>query len=444
MPDTGPTAEADMSSAGTIEREPGRPRQTELLARLRGSRIVGQAALYTLASGLGMGLSGVAKAIFAREMHPSAYGSVAFAIAFLTFLSGVFDFGLYSSAARRLARSEVAARRELLGACVASFAPLALMAFAATFGLSFVVDHAFHVHAAGALRICSLFAFAWSFAGLGEVLAKGTDRLYVYSVSNMLGSVALLVAIGVLLIAGVSFTTTVALAAATFSMVFSLALFIFWLRPMFRRVRAHVRDFIADSRAWAFQVYIGRLSSIGTYNMDVLMVAWFSNAKSTGYYSLAGALAGVTGLPMLGLAASLYPRMAREKAIERHWIAAAWGVGALSLVATLVLARPLVTLVFGKDYRPVATLAIPLVMAMGVRGVINLYNTFMSAHARGREMRNRAFIFTGSNIVFNFALIPPFGATGAAWASLAAMLVNYIAYVTYYRRYVAGNPQTDT
>ncbi len=51
-------------------------------------------------------------------------------------------------------------------------------------------------------------------------------------------------------------------------------------------------------------------------------------------------------------------------------------------------------------------------------------------------MRNRAFIFTGSNIVFNFALIPPFGATGAAWASLAAMLVNYIAYVTYYRRYV--------
>src|SRR5579862_54681 len=155
--DVGSSAEARLTPAGGLDGKPGRARRTELLERLRGSRIVGQAALYTLASGLGMGLSGIAKAIFAREMHPSAYGSVAFAIAFLTFLSGIFDFGLYSSAARRLARGEVGARRELLGACVASFVPLAAMAGAATFGLSFVVDGAFHVHAAGALRVCALF-----------------------------------------------------------------------------------------------------------------------------------------------------------------------------------------------------------------------------------------------------------------------------------------------
>ena len=51
-------------------------------------------------------------------------------------------------------------------------------------------------------------------------------------------------------------------------------------------------------------------------------------------------------------------------------------------------------------------------------------------------MRNRAFIFTGSNLIFNFALIPPFGAMGAAWASLLALMVNYFAYLWSYHRYV--------
>ncbi len=46
-----------------------------------------------------------------------------------------------------------------------------------------------------------------------------------------------------------------------------------------------------------------------------------------------------------------------------------------------------------------------------------------------------------SNLIFNFALIPPFGATGAAWASVLALLVNYVAYLIYYRRYVRGAVQ---
>ena len=404
--------------------------------RLLGSRVVGQAALYTVASGVAMGLSGVAKAIFARHMTPTAFGSFSFAVSFLTLLAGVFDFGLFSSAARRLAMSDVGNRRELLGACVAAFVPLAVLASVATFGFSFVVDSAFHVHAAGALRVCALLAWAWVFALVGELLAKGADRLYVYSVSNLAGSVVLVVLIASLLIAGVTVSTTLAFLLATVSMVFSLTLLAVWLRPRFRRVRTHITSYLADSRVWAFHVYVGRLSSIGTYNMDVLMVAWFSNARSTGYYALAGSIAAVMGIPMLGVAAALYPRMALEKQIGKRWIMTAWAIGGVGLAVVVLVVQPLIPIVFGKAYAPVGPLTIPLVIAAAVRGVSTLYNTFMSAHARGREMRNRAFIFTGSNLIFNFALIPPFGATGAAWASLLALLVNYFAYLWSYRRYV--------
>ena len=361
--------------------------------RLLGSRVVGQAALYTVASGVAMGLSGVAKAIFARHMSPSALGSFSFAVSFLTLLAGVFDFGLFNSAARRLAMSDVGQRRELLGACVAAFVPLAVLASAATFGFSFVVDSAFHVHAAGALRACAPLAWAWVFALVGELLAKGADRLYVYSVSNLVGSVVLVVLIASLLIAGVTFSTTLAFLLATVSMVFSLTLLAVWLRPRFRRVRTHVTSYLADSRVWAFHVYVGRLSSIGTYNMDVLMVAWFSNARSTGYYALAGSIAAVMGIPMLGVAAALYPRMALEKQIGKRWIMIAWAMGGVGFAVVVLVVEPLIPVVFGKAYAPVGPLTIPLVIGgRGSRRIDPLQHFHVCPRAWTRDAQPRVHL----------------------------------------------------
>jgi O-antigen/teichoic acid export membrane protein len=423
-------------SAAWVENAIARTPWPRLARRLLGSRIVGQAALYSVASGAAMALSGVAKAILAGQMGPSAFGTFAFATSFVTLVAVVFDFGLFAAASRRLARADAGGRDELVGASLVTFIPLALMTSAATFGLSFVVDDVFHANGAAALRVSSVLAWAWAFPLVGELLAKGADRLHIFSISNFVGRVALVAGLALMVVTGAAFSATIAVLVATSSMVVSLVIFAVWLRPVFRNVRAHVREFIADTRAWAFQMYVGRFFSIGTYNMDVLMVASFSDTKSTGYYSLAAALAGFMGLPLLGLSAALFPRMARAHSIEKRWVAAAWAVGGAGVLVVVLGVSPLINLVFSKDYSPVIPLAIPLAIAQGVRGVTTVYNTFMSAHARGREMRNVAFILTASNLVLNFALIPPFGATGAAWASLFALVVNYVAYLTYYRRYV--------
>ncbi len=414
---------------------------TQLISRRMGGRVVAQATIYTVAGAAATGLSGVAKALLARQMTPDAFGSFSFTLSFATLAAGVFDFGLFMSAARRLARSSVDQRPELIGAALVASAPLAALASLTLFGLSFLVDSLFHVQAAQAIRVCSVLAWAWVFPLVGELLCKGAGRLWIYSVSNLIGSVVLVVMILGLLVTGAAFSTTLAFVLATLSMVVSMIYMWTWLWPRFRRIRTHVTSFTTDCRAWAFQMYIGRLFSVGTYNMDVLMVAWFSNARSTGYYSLAASLAGFMGIPILGLAAALFPRMAREPAIEKRWLVTAWGIGALGVLVVLLIVPPLIVFVFGKHYSPVGPLAIPLVIATGVRGVTTLYNTFLSAHARGRDIRNVALVLTISNLILNFALIPPFGATGAAWASLFALLVNYVALLIYYRRYVRGAVQ---
>src|SRR5581483_4603428 len=132
----------------------------QTLRRAMGSKIVGQAAIYTVAGGAAMGLSGLSKVILARQMTPDAYGSFSFAMSLLALIAGAADLGVFISVARRLAQSDREGRRELAGASFLAFLPMAIATALVTFGLSFVTDSVFHVHAAGALRAVSLIAWA--------------------------------------------------------------------------------------------------------------------------------------------------------------------------------------------------------------------------------------------------------------------------------------------
>ena len=111
-------------------------------------------------------------------------------------------------------------------------------------------------------------------------------------------------------------------------------------------------------------MYVGRIFSIGTYNMDVLMVAWFSNARSTGYYCVwPGRSPASWALPMLGWRprSSLAWRASMRSKRAGSSLPGQWA--ALGVLVVVFVVPPLVVLVFGKDYSPVGPLAIPLVIA---------------------------------------------------------------------------------
>jgi O-antigen/teichoic acid export membrane protein len=168
--------------------------------------------------------------------------------------------------------------------------------------------------------------------------------------------------------------------------------------------------------------------------MDVLVLGALTDARSVGFYSLAVAIAYALGLPVTGLASALFPRMARGGPLRAQWLALAWLSGAVSLVAALLLARPVIELIFSPSYSDAAGLVVPLTLAQTVRGVTSIYNSYLSANRHGSELRNASVVLTVSNLIFVFAFIPPFGATGAAWASVLALAANLAAHIYGYRR----------
>jgi O-antigen/teichoic acid export membrane protein len=412
----------------------GRFRPGAGLVRLRRIRAVWQAGVFTVSNGLVSVLGVVSSAILARNLATSEFGAYVLAISFLVLSSLVFDFGLFPSAARLAALGDKRARREIVGAAVVLYLPVACAYCVVIVALSFGIDGWFHVNVGSALRIAAPVAVAIPATQIVQRLAQGVDRLHVASLSTLFLQLLLIALLAAVVAVHGSLSVTGAVVIRCTAVLMAVVVAVVWLRPLFRGARQRIAEIVRHTRSYGFHVYVGHLLSIGTYNMDVLMIGALANSRSAGFYSLAGSVAAAAGLPVLGMSSALFASMARAPRIRRHWLTLAIGIGALSALLAWALAEPFIRLAFSQRYAPAAALVLPLALAQAVRGVTGVYNTFLSSHGRGRQLRNAAFALTASNLIFNFALIPPFGAAGAAWASLAALVVNLAAHVVFYRR----------
>jgi O-antigen/teichoic acid export membrane protein len=429
------TTAAQLSGEGPAPA--ARPGLWTLTRRVLRSRELRQAGLYSGSNVLISGLGAVATALLARHFTTHEFGSYSFAASFLQFVALFFEFGLFLPAARLAAKTDAETGRVIVGASLIAFIPVGI-AFGGTIALSAIfVNQAFHVTAADALLITAPLVMVWPFVLVGQQLAQGVDRLHTYSITAAVTQVLFVGLIVVASVASLDLGITSALLLRCGAMLVGSIALVIWLRPVFSGARAWLPKLVTQAREYGFRVYVGRILSIGTYNMDVLMLGALTNARIVGFYALAGALTFVVGLPASALAAALFPRMAREQRIQNRWVLSSVAIGLAGVLAATLLAHPFVELVFSKRYLPAADLVLPLALAAAIRGVTMIYNSFLSAQARGKELRNAGLILTVSNLVLNFALIPPFGAEGAAWASFLALVANFLAHVVAYRRSLA-------
>ena len=413
---------------------PGGRAQSEGDINVLRSRTAQQAAGFALGSLLANALAVIATAMLTRNLATAEFGSYSFAVSFLFFVALFFEFGLLFPAGRLAAVADMRDRRDIAGSALLVYLPVGAAFSATIFGLSFWVDGWFHVGAGDALRLAAVPAFAVPFSLVLQQLAQGVDRLHVASFATVLTQFLLVARLAVWLRVGGDLDTSTAVVLRCLALLVASACAALWLRPLFAAVGRWGRELTRQAREWGFQLFVGRVLSVGTYNMDVLMLGLWTDSRSVGLYVLAGSLATASGLPVIGMAAALFARMAREASIARRWLVGASAIGAPCALLAWLLAEPVIRIFFSARYVDAADLVLPLALAQLVRGVTGIFNAFLSAHGRGIELRNAGIVLALSNLVFNFALIPPFGAHGAAWASLLALVANLIAHAVFYQR----------
>jgi O-antigen/teichoic acid export membrane protein len=402
--------------------------------------VLAQAAGFAGSSAATLILGGAASVLLARALSTSALGSYSFLTSFLALVALVFEFGLFASASRLAALGSPIERRGYLGASLIAFIPVGASYLLAVWLLSFGLNGWFHIHGGGSVRLLLPLLAIFPFQFLAMQLAAGMDRLHTYSVTSVVSTSLFLLAIVSGEIAHLRFSVTVALAMTAVATIVGQVCAVMWLHPVFRGATARVRTVKAAMREYGLSMYVGRVLSIGTYNMDVLMVSAFTNASQVAFYNLAGAIAGAVVYPGSALGRALFPHLTRQRRIDRRWVTGTSVLGLVAAAGAALAAGPVIRLLLGTRYHPAASLVLPLAAAGAVRSVTNLYNSFLMAHGKGRHLRMAGFVLTGSNLVLNFALIPPFGALGAAWASFGALVANLGAHVHLYRKVYLVDP----
>ena len=103
--------------------------------------------------------------------------------------------------------------------------------------------------------------------------------------------------------------------------------------------------FLKRCALMASRFNVGRVLALGTYNMDVLMLAALANPKDVATYALAGSIAVPVSLPASGLAMSLFGNMARVVRLKKSWVLSSISISLLSAIIVSALTVPFVALV---------------------------------------------------------------------------------------------------
>jgi O-antigen/teichoic acid export membrane protein len=165
-------------------------------------------------------------------------------------------------------------------------------------------------------------------------------------------------------------------------------------------------------------------------NIDTVMVGWFEDAESVGFYSAAQKpIALLYVLPSL-IVGGFFPSLARfaneqkekfrevlEKALTMI-VTAAFPIA----IGTMLIAEQIIELVYGSEYIPSAGALRILSLTVLTAFPIGIIIHAVFAHNRQKELVPLWIAGSIINILLNFMLIPRFGISGAAWASFVTQM----------------------
>lgn len=355
----------------------------------------------------------------ARTLGPAGFGMIGVATAVLLYLNRVADGGFDLGLGVR----EIAADPGFLERA----APAVLTARQlAALGLAFgAAGLGYLVLPAPDDTVLAVYAFSLLAVGAGTRWVHLGFEQNRRAALGMLAGQALMAALVFLLVRGPGDVAAVAQAQVAGDLAGALLLFL-WLGPAVRRLPARLApSVLAPLVRRGASLVASALVGLVIYNASFLFLRALHGTRSVGYYAAGYAL--VTFFLNLGTAysLSLLPSLTRLRAtgagrqgLYHAALAQVFAVGLPVAVGGMLLAGPIVALLYGPDYAPanlpfaLLVWSIPLCLARDV--------PIMALLAEGRE--RAVFRLTAAaalaSLLLNLTLIPRFGLLGAALATI--------------------------
>ena len=371
-------------------------------------------------------LCGVATVLFlARRSGVAVVGIYALAQSMVQYSVPVIDFGLRHVGARLIARypqagdeivGRVQRRRVMMAGAIVPF----LLVYAAFANVSPELKiFLFSFSAISCLYAVSLDWAAWGkerlrLVGLAKIIVPGSVLLFLLAGSRsghllwwmLVGNAAGYVVQGVM----------------------------FW--RWWRRSKPADRQLMSpsvarESLAWRRTSIMGLawLCNLAFNTVDMLMLGIMSNAQQLGFYSAAYRIMNQVLFTYYLLTQVLYPQLARQSLNQRvrmlrpKILLLLFAAGVAIAAVLAVSRRPMVTILFGRQFLPATLLLLLLAWAIPLDFLTSYLSNAYIAWGMERKVLLCTTIAAGANIVLNLIWIPAYGATAAAVNTLVAYVI---------------------
>lgn len=394
-----------------------------------GSAIFRNVKNLSIAQVVSMAAGVVSTAILARALGVENFGVIGFGTATLTFFAMAATLGTDLYGAREIAR-EHARANEVAGNILGLRIVLSALAFAGYCGLLFVLD--LSVLERTALGVLGLGLFA---TGLTlDFLYQGLERMAVPGFRQVTAAL--------LIMAGVVFfikspehlvrAATVIIIATVISVI---GVFVYTrqrvipILPLFKL--GPWRRVLASAVPMAIS---GTMNTI-MFNTDTVMLGLMQNSQEVGLYTAAFKVLSVGLVPSGILFAAFFPQLSaawgnKDRARERaaSFARALLFVGPPISIAAAMFADDIVLILYGEKFIESVPILVILMGALFTMYLRMMFGPLLIAWNMERFHMKAMMVTASLNLVLNFALIPKYGAEGAAIASLASQIVITIIF----------------
>jgi O-antigen/teichoic acid export membrane protein len=388
---------------------------------------------------LRMGVGLVVGVWIARYLGPEKFGLLSFATAFVALFGAIAGLGLQAIVVRDIVRSP-ACKDETLGTAAALQLIGGLLAYGLILGTIFWL----RADDAAAKALVAILGLT--------MLVKGSEVAVYWFESQVLSKYTVWVENGsflvfatikaVLILTNAPLTAFAWAALAEALMVALLLLAMLSLRgPRLRKLRttlARARTLLADS----WPLIISSASILIYMKIDQIMLGQMMGDQSVGIYSAAARLSEVWYFIAVAVNASIRPSLIelRQQSVQlfRQRLQKIFNLMvqlAVPMAALIAVTAPLlITSLFGNDY----SAAIPVLQIHVWAGVFVFLNNAVWAwyiiENKQALANTRILLGLTLNVLLNLLLIPSYGATGAAAATLVSR-----AFVAYFGQLLSAD-----
>lgn len=388
-------------------------------------RALGDVLVQVAGRVLNLGLGLLVTVVLARTLGDTGYGQWMTLLAIFQLAAYFTNFGLEMVAVREAAAAPEEAE-DWLGALVVTRLALSAPVMVATVVVLLVLHEGAAMFAAGLILVLEIpFGIGSSLKVVHQLRMRNTLPMVVLTIQSVawgIAVVAISLAGGGLVALAVAMTATTALASAV-QAVAALKLVRFHLRPSRAAIVRLVRT--------GGLLGVAGLLMMSYARVDQVLVFEIAGAREAGLYGAVYRMLEQAHFVPVAVMTTLSPLLAalwtsdRERLVRVLRLGAEFlAIGSLGALAfAIVASEPVVTLLFGDEFRDAA----PALPVLGGAFVFVCFGYLTSNMLLVADLVRKGVVvmFVGLvvNVIGNVLLIPRYGFIAAAWTTLATEVV---------------------